>query len=506
MLVLQLALTLTVAAAPRKTLSQYDQAKVPSEPNPTGSGQRVNVTGLIRWLNDTHTNTFSWMLWDTDGSSYLDFVRVLSLTAGVTISGSPFRLWITLIPPSEARGSPQQCSVVADSPLTKFNETALFNASAGNRGCLDYRAWADVIGRLGRLWPHLEAVNIDDFSSNGDTFTRPYLGVVRDALAGSVRLIPTFYYGGAKDFTLATRPWLGNATDGVLFYFRSDREGQSSCAARSTTCAAAWKGHSMNGTCRLPCLLGSCAEASLPSLPAEVADFAAALPAGHPLHLGLYFTGYSGCDEAPSAAYVREALAVALALPSVAGATVYITQHPKNVSTCGTPGATAAGGGTGPAASRASDKGCIVREVFGAWNATVAARSFDARCPPEMPFRAPVAAATTAISASNRCCGSTASFPACLASASCCLAPATAGHGSVSGDDDCGRGDVPACFCPTSRPFQYGNAVGGRFCCASGAGLPDHCAGGGECCLRPGLVDGCQGKPLCLATNPIEWS
>ena len=48
---------------------------------------------------------------------------------------------------------------------------------------------------------------------------------------------------------------------------------------------------------------------------------AAALPTGHRLHIGLYFSGYSHCGT-PSPKYNYEALSTVLALPSVSGATV----------------------------------------------------------------------------------------------------------------------------------------------------------------------------------------
>ena len=89
----------------------------------------------------------------------------------------------------------------------------------------------------------------------------------------------------------------------------------------------------------------------MPSLAGEIADFAAAMPSGHPLHVGLYFSGYSHCGT-PSPKYDYEALSTVLALPSVSGATVYTLEHP-------------AGECAAPSGAVPSDKGCIVREVFG---------------------------------------------------------------------------------------------------------------------------------------------
>ena len=70
------------------------------------------------------------------------------------------------------------------------------------------------------------------------------------------------------------------------------------------------------------------AELSLKNLGAEIADFSAAMPPAHPLHIGLYFSGYSDCAS-PSANYTREALVASLSNVAVAGATIYITAVPR---------------------------------------------------------------------------------------------------------------------------------------------------------------------------------
>ena len=85
-----------------------------------------------------------------------------------TAGGVPFRAWLTLIPPTEA-ASGSSCSVPADSPLTPFNETAMFNQSLGLRGCQDYRAWAEVTGKLASLYPALRYLNVDDLTHNPGT-------------------------------------------------------------------------------------------------------------------------------------------------------------------------------------------------------------------------------------------------------------------------------------------------------------------------------------------------
>ena len=453
-----------------KILTQFDQqAHVPLENDPITNQIRVNVTGLMELLRATHANSFSFLLWSTNGREYLDLVRVLSLTANQRVDGVQFTMWVTLIPPSEAPHR-LKCSIPADSPLTPFNESLLFNASLGAYGCLDYAAWAQVLGRLGQIWPHLYAVNIDDFSSNGGTFTQELLVRMRTGLSGHVKLIPTFYYGRTK-FVLAAAPYLGNLTDGILFYFRNERVGQAQCRENISSVGAP---NACNAptNCTMPCLSGTCAERSVQNVPAEIADFVAALPLGHPIHIGVYFTSYHGCD-APSANYSREVISAALALPAVTGATVYITQRPARV----------APGYCGP---HSDDKGCVVREVFGAWGETPAARRYDPACPAAKPFL--VANKETGLARTEVCCNTVVGTKCDVPEDACCLSP---------GDSGCPPG-LPACFCLPDQPYEYGQtAAGGKFCCASQAGFPYHCSVGGECCLVPGLKDGCQGRDLC---------
>ena len=77
--------------------------------------------------------------WDHGtGDSYLTFVQLLHASRGLTIDGKPLQIWADLIPPSESpRFNHSQCSVPADSPLTDFNELALFDLTDGLRGCTD---------------------------------------------------------------------------------------------------------------------------------------------------------------------------------------------------------------------------------------------------------------------------------------------------------------------------------------------------------------------------------
>ena len=149
------------------------------------------------------------------------------------------------------------------------------------------------MNKLAAQYPALVAVNIDDFvDSLAKFYTQSYVAKIHAALHApegkAVQLIPTHYYGGPgkENFVLAKNPWLPSVTDGVLFYFMNMKGGQQLCE-ESPLCGAA----KPPSACGFKCLFGSCAEASLPNLADEIGDFAAALPSGHPIHVGIYWYG-----------------------------------------------------------------------------------------------------------------------------------------------------------------------------------------------------------------------
>lgn len=86
-------------ASARRTLSQYDQIDAEQGTPPT-----LNVDLLVKWINSTNTNTFNFLLWDTDGHQYLDMVRFLEQTKDMEVGGvggGPIDVWITLVPRTE---------------------------------------------------------------------------------------------------------------------------------------------------------------------------------------------------------------------------------------------------------------------------------------------------------------------------------------------------------------------------------------------------------------------
>lgn len=169
-------------------------------------------------------------------------------------------------PGVDTQGMPpgsSSCSIPGDSNLTAWNETALVNQSKGYRGCNDYAGWSDIVGRLGRQYPHLVGLNVDDFSANLQShgpdlepFTEELVTTIVERLhAGGVKFIPTHYHSakGQSAFVLDSFPWLAEKLDGALFYY-----------------------------------LGSCDDAALPDFAAQIGQFDTKLAAASKqLHVGL---------------------------------------------------------------------------------------------------------------------------------------------------------------------------------------------------------------------------
>jgi hypothetical protein len=377
-------------------------------------------------------NSYNFLLEDADGRSYLSTVVCLEALRGFSVSGVPFSAWLTLIPPTEATGS---CSVPADSPLTPFNETALFNQSKGLHGCQDYEAWAEVTGKLAIQFSSLRYLNVDDLTHNPEVFTDSVVRRMGALLRPNARLIPVVYYGAHK--AAAQLP-----IDGMLFYFRNEKEGGCP-AVCGVKCSVEWPHNA--------CLAGTCAEKTVSNLAGEVSDVRAALPSHLPLHVGVYVTGRPASGKyncsTPSPLYGRLALEAALRLPDVSGVTAYRMQVDATPQ-----------------------------------RASVAAgyTAFNGSCPTRTPFVYHASNGGGAL-----CCGTTSGFPdRCDLGPSCCL---STGQGC--------QGQTPCQTCPTAKPHIYGSPSAGWFCCPNAAN--SSCPGGGECCAAPGLDEGCQGRPAC---------
>lgn len=308
----------------------------------------VNTTVLRDGLTTTHANTYSAIVCDSAGgapseSGYLAFVRILHDTASFAVDGEQLRVWLTLLPPTEAVGD--KCATPPDSPLTPWNDTALFDESLGY---MDYAAWANLCGRLAVMFPHFVALQIDDMSHDvqppDGIFTPNLVANMTSGLrahAPWMNLIPTTYYSEGS-FVWDLWPDFPKVVDTSLFYFRNQKQGAGPCA--NPVCPWGPRMRSREGGC----LAGACAEATAQNAAEEVAEVAAGFPAGRPLQVGFYATGHSSLGT-PTARYVRMVMQDILQQREVAGITFYRMFVPP------------AGGCEGVN----DDKGCVVAEVFG---------------------------------------------------------------------------------------------------------------------------------------------
>jgi hypothetical protein len=280
------------------------------------------------------------------------------------------------------------CSVPANSPITPFNETKLFDMSKGYKGCEDYRAWANVLGQLSLQFPHLRYVNIDDFSDNLGVFSLELVSEMTSLLHHKVQsnshsnqrgalLVPTVYYA---HYLQATRLPI----DGMLYYFRNDKAGTGPCDGAScpgAPCASKWPEHA--------CLAGQCAEATTVNLRSELIDVQSALSAsGKELHVGVYFSGSAAPPHydcaTPTPKYDAQALEQALQMAppvDVSGVMVYGVQPP-------------------------GEKRDVLIRVFG---------HFNPKCPLSSRFQFNVSLNES--STASYCCNSCAAFPAATVTA-----------------------------------------------------------------------------------------
>jgi len=309
----------------------------------------IDPEGLKQWLLDTHTNVYSLLIARTNRPDYLDLVAFLEATRDFCVDGRQLRVWVTLLPPTETDVSSQRCSLPADSPTTPFSEADYFPEGLDTDSCDDYVGWAGLLGKLATIYPHLVALNIDDFTHNLGFYTPIMLAQIESNLkkdAPWMSLSPTLYYNESGEFVLSQAPDLGLSLDTMLFYFRNEKQGVGPCAGADCPCVGTDPCRPPSESCPGACLSGQCAENTVAHAPGEIADMASGLAAGRKLQVGIYFSGHSRCGE-PSAQYNLDLAQTALSDPHVDGITVYTTKHP-----------------TTDCSDILADKGCVVHEVF----------------------------------------------------------------------------------------------------------------------------------------------
>jgi hypothetical protein len=270
---------------------------------------------LVHALLDTHTNTLNWHIGEhpdaQPGSSsfrdYLELVKFLEHTRNLCVDGRHLRVWATLVPPPIPSRAVDRnnCSLPEDSPLTPWNELALFGAGPGGDTaslCTDYLGWGSLLGRLAQDYPHLVAVGMDDFGDHPELLPGDYIAEMESRMRSQapwLSFVPTAYYRNFKD---GKWPDLTRTVDSLLFFFRNEREGL--------------------------CLAGSCGENSIRNMPGEVAFMSGVLPAGRMLHLGVYFVTYYAVrpPQIPTIRYDYELVRLAMGLPELTGVTAYAMQ------------------------------------------------------------------------------------------------------------------------------------------------------------------------------------
>ena len=155
--------------AQQELKTTYDDAG----PNVANLTAPLDVEKVKAILASTHSNAFLNDVCDCTPSppawgcsplyGYLDFVRLLEATRGFAVDGRQVRVLLGLFPPSEANmPAPSACRPPPDSPLTPFDEAALF----AGKNYTSYDAWGALAGMLAVQYPHLVAVDIDDFDLN----------------------------------------------------------------------------------------------------------------------------------------------------------------------------------------------------------------------------------------------------------------------------------------------------------------------------------------------------
>jgi iduronate 2-sulfatase len=301
--------------------AKYNESSGHMVPSP------VPTLQLLTSLNLTSTDSYKYLIWDEgDGSSYLRLVEILAASDGFRVGGKQLRVWADLIPPSEVH---LRCSIPADSPLTPYNELSLFNLSMGTRGCLDYAAWGEALGRLAALFPHLVAMMMDDFSlnvvGNGGTFRPPLIARMTSnarRAAPWLSFVPTVYFKADELFVFAPErlEHLPRVLDAPNYIFRNEKEGRGPCAGAS---AAA--------RCSVPdpdqcafCIAGVCGEQTVGNMEGELRDIAAPFaPYGRRPHPGLYDSRHTACGT-PTPHYVNTLLPALMRQPPSRRAGTYV--------------------------------------------------------------------------------------------------------------------------------------------------------------------------------------
>lgn len=261
---------------------------------------KFNVSYLKSLLAETHTNTFNVEV--CEPFTYTNLLSILGNTSDFAIDRRQFRVWVELLPPTEAFPKGDDCQPPYDDPRTPFNESAYFNfsttgtvpegPSAGKTIVFpywDYAGWGALIGRLANEFPHLVAVEIDDFTHDvappDGMFTPELLGRIVNNLhqqSATISFIPNVYY--SQDQPVVKQwPDLSLIGDAMLYFYRNQKQGAGPCAPASCV----WGPGAKHGERGGGCLAGACAESTVANIPSELVEIYSWLPPGRPLVFGV---------------------------------------------------------------------------------------------------------------------------------------------------------------------------------------------------------------------------
>jgi hypothetical protein len=306
------------------------------------------VEQLKQWITGTHTNTFNWSLGIP--GDYRNLVNFLHATKDWGVDGKQLRVWVTVVQPSlvDPEIAPGEgCSQPEATPeWTSWDARDFFKNDLGEippdgkiqpdkiiAACRNILAWASVIGRLAKDFPHLVALGIDDFCmgiylyGKCQDLNQDLLAEIQARMRSQapwLNFVPTVYYG----LQTAQYPDLALTFDSMLFYFRNQKYGQGPCSA--SICPLVYGKPPGNWGC----LDGSCADSTIQNAVGEIAEMERILPKGRKMLGGVYFSGHARLGE-PSARYDYDLTRLVLNLPSMAGALAYTLSSvvpPANVT------------------------------------------------------------------------------------------------------------------------------------------------------------------------------
>lgn len=268
-----------------------------------GSQTALPPGALIDALRATHTNMLTWSI--TRPHEYTSFVKFLDATQLTCIDGRHLRVGLMLIPPAAVdNGDPAQAP--EDASETPWNELDLFkNDPTPRQKAKDYRAWGTLLGRLAQQYPHLVAVQIDDFMNHPDAFAEEEVAEMQANMRSRAPWLNFVAVTYSNNITKV--PDIARTVDTLMFYFRNDLGPLPPSPPFDPQC-----------------IEGACGEQSVWRAPFEIAQVQAFMPAGRKLHLGSYWGSLNVHPEG-TPRYDFDLMRLMMSIPNIGG----VQQYPQ---------------------------------------------------------------------------------------------------------------------------------------------------------------------------------